>query len=249
MTRSSGLSAFILFLATQTLAQNAHQFLRSGDKDYVEEHYDAAEQAYQHAARQNPGSGNTIYNLGCALYQQGKFPEAEKSFQQADLANQPPDARADVLYNLGNARLKQRKYREAIEAYENSLRLRPGDAAAKQNLQMAKQKLEEQKKEEQKQQKKQDPNAGQQPPEDQQPQQDQPQDKPEQNQRQDQPKNAGQKPNQAQQEPGSADPGKMTRQEAQRLLETTIGPEDRKSARKYRATVRKTLPKDRQKDW
>lgn len=41
----------------------------------------------------------------------------------------------------------------------------------------------------------------------------------------------------------------MTKQEAQRLLETTIGPEDRRSARKYRATMRKTAPKTKQKDW
>ena len=39
---------------------------------------------------------------------------------------------------------KQEKFKEASEAYENSLRLRPGDPESKMNLQYAKQKLKEQ---------------------------------------------------------------------------------------------------------
>ena len=42
----------------------------------------------------------------------------------------------------------------------------------------------------------------------------------------------------------------MTREEAQRLLETTISPEDRKNARKYRAAMQqKKVPKASRKDW
>lgn len=242
-----------LFWGTDVLAQNAHQELRSGDQSFAKKEYTEAEQHYRKAVEQNPGSGNAIYNLGCVEYEQGKYPEAEKSFEEAVAGDQRPASKADGLYNLANARLKQRKFPEAIAAYENSLRLRPGDAAAKKNLQIAKQKLKEQQAEEKKQQQKNNPGEGQQPPPEQQPPQDkpnQPQNKPEEKPgQQPQQQDPGEKSGQEEQQPSPGQPGKMTKQEAQRLLETTIGPEDRRSARKYRATMRKTAPKTKQKDW
>ncbi len=237
-------------LATPALAQSAHKELRAGDKEYVRENYSAAQQHYQEAVRQNPGSLNATYNLGCAEYRQGKYPEAEKAFQQAVAGSQLPATKADALYNLGNAQLNQHKWSDAIEAYQNSLRLRPGDPATKQNLQMAKQKLkEEQQQQKQKQQQKQQQSQdSQQPPEDQKQPQDQPQSG---NSQQPQTPKSGEQPNQGQeQSPQPTEPGKMTREEAQRMLETTISPEDRKNARKYRATVQpRRAPGTNKKDW
>lgn len=237
-------------IVTSALAQSAHQELRAGDKEYVREKYSAAQQHYQEAVRQNPGNLNATYNLGCAQYRQGKYPEAEKAFQQAVAGSQLPDTKADALYNLGNAQLNQHKWSDAIEAYQSSLRLRPGDATTKQNLQMAKQRLKEEQqqqkqKEQQNQQQQQD---GQQPPND---QKQPPQEQPQPGNEQPQPPKSGEQPNQGQeQSPQPAEPGKMTRQEAQRMLETTIGPEDRKNARKYRATVQpRRAPRTNKKDW
>jgi len=245
MIRTYLLGGFLL-LTEGIFAQSAHELLREGDAAYAKKEYTAAQKNYAEAVTKNPGSGNAVYNLGCTQFQQGKYPEAEKSFEQAVAGDQLPDSKADGLYNLGNARLKQRKYREAIEAYENSLRLRPGDAAAKTNLQIAKQNLQKQKEEEQQKRQQENQDAGQQP------DQQTPPNQNDQNQDQQQPGETppkqGDQPDQ-QQPSGNTPPGKMSKQEAQRLLETTIGPEDRKSARKYRAVVRKTAPKSKQKDW
>ena len=231
-------------------AQNAHQSLRAGDRDYLRENYSVAQKHYQDAIRQNPGSLQATYNLGCAEYRQGHYPEAEKAFQQAVTGAQLPATKADALYNLGNARLKQQKFGEAIEAYESSLRLRPGDAATKQNLQMAKHKLQAEQKSQQKPQQNQN---GQPPSEDQkQPPQDQP--KPPQQQPdpgEGQPQNSEEQPGQEGRQPAPPTAtGQMTREEAQRTLETTIGPEDRKNARKYRAAgQQKKEVKTKKKDW
>ncbi len=248
------LFCLLTFCLTNTaiFGQNAHQALRAGDKEYLKENYTAAQEHYKEAVRQNSGSLNATYNLGCAEYQQGKYPEAEKAFEQAVAGSQLPATKADALYNLGNSQMKQQKFKEAVEAYENSLRLRPGDAATKQNLQMAKQKLkEEQQKQQQKQKQDQQQQNGQQPPEDQKPpqqdQQKQPQQQPPQNNSQ--PQKPEKQPGEDQ-GPTQKEPSKMTKQEAQRMLETTIGPEDRKNARKYRAAVQqKRVPKTNKKDW
>lgn len=240
---------WMLCVHIQALAQTAHQSLRAGDQAYLQENYTAAQQHYKDVVRQNPGSWSATYNLGCAEYQQGRYPEAEKAFQQAVAGSQLTAAKADAWYNLGNAQLKQHKWGEAIAAYESSLRLQPGDAAAKQNLQMAKQKLKEEQEEEQKRQQKQkqqeQEQAGEQPPNDQkQPSQEQPNGKDGQPQKPQESSGQGEKPT------PPTEPGKMTRQEAERMLETTIGPEDRKNARKYRAAVQqKKVPKTNKKDW
>lgn len=258
MTRFLCLLACLCWGRAATFGQSAHELLRSGDHAYEKANYGLAEQHYRAAARQNPGSLNAIHNLGCAEYRQGKYPEAEESFGQAAAGAQLPAVKANVLYNLGNARLHQRKYAAAIEAYENSLRLRPGDAAAKQNLQMAKQRLQQQKKEEeaQKQPEKDQQNAEQPPADDQQPpadQSNQPPDKPEEQPAKQPP---AQKPDdqagkgEGEGESPPTQPGQLTRQEAQRLLETMISPEDRKNARKYRAAVQqKKLPQANRRDW
>ncbi|HRU61906.1 MAG TPA: tetratricopeptide repeat protein, partial [Bacteroidia bacterium] len=70
---------------------------------------------------------------------QGKYAEAAEQFARVAAADPQPG----VLHNLGNALLHQHKYREAAQAYERSLRLRPGHPETKMNLQMAKKKLQE----------------------------------------------------------------------------------------------------------
>ena len=52
-------------------------------------------------------------------------------------AIEDPERKADALYNRGNAGLLSRAYSEAIRDYEEVLRNRPGDRAAKRNLEIA----------------------------------------------------------------------------------------------------------------
>ena len=243
----------LLASGTRLTAQSAHRSLLSGDHDYDQERYGEAEKHYRNATEKNPGSTDAAYNYGNALYQQGKYDEAARQFEKvASAANNP-----GVLYNLGNALLQQGKYREAASAYERSLRLRPGDANTKMNLQMAKKKIKEeeqkQKQQQQQQNQQQQPNQGQNQPQNQQnqSQQNQPQNQqqPQQqqpNQSQNQPQQ--QNPNQQQDQPQQST-GKMSRDQARRMLETTIGPNDQKSARKYRQRQSPTQGGKGKKDW
>lgn len=231
----------LIFFSQSLAAQSAHQLQRQGDREYENAHYREAEEAYRQAAQKKENDPAIQYNTGNSIYQQGHYSASENYFEQSAKTAKDPEARADAFHNLGNAYFKQQKFKEAVNAYENSLRLRPGDADTKVNLQMAlkkwKQQQEQQKKEQQQKQQ-------QQPQPDQQKQDQQKQDQQKQGQSQQQ--QPQEQPQQQEEQPSD---GNMTREQARRLLETAVGPEDQKNARKYRELEpgkHKTQPK---KDW
>ncbi len=227
-------------------AQSSHNHLRKGDAEYDKEHYKDAEKHYRDAAELKYGDPLAQYNLGNALYQQGRWEDAATRFEQAVSAAPDNAFKADALHNLGNAQLKQNKFKESVEAYEKSLRLRPGDAASKQNLQMAKKKLreEQQRQQQQQQQEKQQQDQQQQNQNNQ--QQNQPDKQPPQPEKQ-QP-NPGEQP-QEPQNPSDGKQEKLKKEEARRLLETAIGPEDQKNTRKYREQRQQPRSSGKEKDW
>lgn len=228
-------------------AQSAHKLLREGDRQYEQSNYREAEQAYRQASEQKSAPPGAIYNTGNAVYQQGNYAASEKLFEQAAQAAGNKTMQADALYNLGNARLKQQKYQEAVQAYENSLRLRPGDPQTKVNLQLAKKKLQqEQQKQQQQNQQNQQPNQ-QQNQQDQQQNQQTPQ-QPQQNQGQNQPQDQPQQQPKDQQSRQASD-GRMNPEQARRLLETAVAPEDQRNARKYREMEPGKHQKAPKKDW
>lgn len=139
------LTIALLFIATLTsFGQTGRKEIRMGNKLYDKADYLDSEVKYRKALEHNPNSLDAQFNLGDALYKQGKFDEAAKIFTQLTKANKSDDQQtrlAHSFYNLGNSLLKSKKLKESIEAYENSLRLNPKDMDAKYNLEYAKQLL------------------------------------------------------------------------------------------------------------
>ncbi|GAB4488092.1 MAG: tetratricopeptide repeat protein [Saprospiraceae bacterium] len=238
---------FCSTLAVPALAQSPHHHLRKGDSEYDLEHYKDAEKHYREAADLNYGDPVAAYNLGNALYQQGKWEDAAVRFEQVARSSSDKTLKADALHNLGNAQLKQHKFKEAIEAYENSLRLRPGDADTKQNLQMAKKKLKEEQQRQQQELQNQEQNQQQNQQKQQSPQDEKNDPQQNQEQSQDQPQQPNQGQPQQQQKPDNQQ--KLKKEEARRLLETAIGPEDQKNARKYRELRNQPKSSGKEKDW
>lgn len=235
-------------------AQPTHGPLLKGDEAYDRKRYKEAEKQYRIAANHEIGNPQAVYNLGNTLYQQGNWTDAQQRFAQAVDAIKDPAQKADAFHNLGDAYLKDRKFKEAVKAYQESLRLRPGDEGTKRNLQMAlkKRKEEEQKEKEKQQQQQQQQNQQNQdqnqpsqpnPPNN---QQDKPQDQPKQPQQnpQGQPKNP-----QGEEQQKMQDQQRLKKEDAKRLLETAIGPDDRKNAQKYRSAQQQSKPKGAKKDW
>ncbi len=247
------LLAFVIFALNVIKAQPTHTPLRKGDRAYDRVQYKEAEKQYRIAANHEIGNPQAVYNLGNTLYQQGNWKDAQQRFEQAASVAKDPAQRADALHNLGDAFLKDRKYKEAVKAYEASLRLRPGDPGTKQNLQMAKKNLREEEKKEkeknqQQQQQQQNKDQNQSPQQNPQNQQDK-QDKQE-NQSNQSPQNQQGQPQKKQPEqPQKMDEQQLKKEDAKRLLETAIGPDDRKNAQKYRAAQQQSKPKTQKKDW
>jgi tetratricopeptide (TPR) repeat protein len=249
-------SALGLLLCLAALAQgfgqSVHQSLKKGDRQYLRDNYKQAEKEYRTAADLELGNPKALYNLGNALYQQGKWEDAAERFDKAAQYSSNKADLANTLHNLGNALLKQNKFKEAVDAFENSLRLHPGDPATKTNLQMAKKKL--QKEEQEKQQKEQQQQNQQQQKE----QQDQQQQNQQQNQNQPneqqnqqnqpQPNNSGQ-PQQPDKQSQQPETGKMRKEDAQRILETAVEPDDQKNAKKYRSAQPNKRKKGNKQDW
>lgn len=142
-------------------AQNEREYIRKGNKLYKKSEYAGSEGLYRRAQGEDKPAEDAGFNLGAALYKQGRFGEAASEYGKDAVT-----ARADTLkqaqgfYNLGNSLLKEQKYEESIKAYINSLMLNPSDMQTKYNLAYAQDQLKKQ--EQQQQQQQQDQNKDQQ---------------------------------------------------------------------------------------
>lgn len=118
--------------------------VREGNKLYKNKKYTEAEIAYRKSLEVNPRSKEGCYNLGNALYKQGKFPEAAKQYQIAAAQEKDPARLANVYHNLGNISMKGKQYDKSVLAYKQSLRLNPKDDETRYNLALAQKLLQNQ---------------------------------------------------------------------------------------------------------
>ena len=214
----------LLFMSTLAFGQlyPERHSVRQGNRRYERENYVEAEAKYMGALSKNPASAEANFNLGDALYRQGRFEEAEQRFGALGQLPVGPEQWAQGFYNQGNAQVRQyqntsnkEKLTQALEAYKQSLRLNPDDREAKFNLAYVQKLLENEN----------GGGGGEN-------NQDQDQD---QNQDQDQDQNQGQNQNQDQQnndeqpDEGQQSPpeGRMSREEAEQLLNAMQNSEDR----------------------
>jgi Ca-activated chloride channel family protein len=130
----------LLLPAVLLPAQDAHVYLRKGDKAYVDGDFAAAETNYRKALEKEQARSGE-YNLGNSTYRQGRFEEAARHFESAAEQTTDPVAKAKAYHNLGNALYRQGNFAASAEAYKNSLRLQPHDPETGRNLVNALRKL------------------------------------------------------------------------------------------------------------
>jgi len=117
--------------------------MRAGNSLVAKGRNEEALQKYQEALVQEPDNVKIHYNIGRALYKQGKYPEAISEFQLG-LLTKDKKLQAKALYNIGDCQFQQRQLDQAIGSYTASLLLNPGDRQAKQNLEFCYQEKEKQ---------------------------------------------------------------------------------------------------------
>jgi len=150
----SGLIAlfFLICFSGPAWAQADKKFIRQGNRVYEKDKFPESEIYYRKALDKNKGSGDAVFNSGDALYKQKKYEDAGKQFIESHRMNEDKDKKSSSLYNLGNSLLMANKLQESIEAYKNSLRLKPDNKEAKYNLAYAQDLLKEQQQQQQQQQ-------------------------------------------------------------------------------------------------
>lgn len=205
-------AAMLLLLLVFTYsvsAQESREYIRKGNKLYKKSEFAGSEGMYRRAQGQEKATPDADFNLGDALYKQGKYGEASNEYEKSVSTYTDRIKQAESYYNKGNAHLKDNKYKESIDAYINSLKLVPDNMQAKYNLAYAQDQL---KKQEEQQKQQQDQNK-----DDQQKQQD----KADQNKenKNDQNQQDQQNQNDQQQQQDQQEQGTMSREDAKRLLD------------------------------
>jgi Tfp pilus assembly protein PilF len=124
----------MFFFAGFTLAQADKKFIRHGNREYEKEKFSESEIFYRKAIDKNKESADALFNSGDALYKQKKYQDAGQQFAETHKMNENKGKKSVSLYNLGNSMLMANKLQESIEAYKNSLKLKPDNQEAKYNL-------------------------------------------------------------------------------------------------------------------
>lgn len=131
-------SALAILLALSSAAPflrdtNSHAASVRGAKAYAASKYTDAVNAYAVAQKLAP-SPRGAFNLGTAQIAAG---EREKGSATLAEAIKDPALRADALFNRGNSALAAKAFDHAARDFIETLKLRPNDAAAKRNLEIA----------------------------------------------------------------------------------------------------------------
>jgi tetratricopeptide (TPR) repeat protein len=236
---SSMLAGTVLLAAISLpIGGTPHRKAEEGNRLYDEKAYEEALRAYTEGQVAAPEAPEFHYDIGNVLYRQGKFDAAGEAFNRA-LLSAPPSLAPLASYNLGNALFRQERYEDAVKAFRRTLEVLPDDGDAKQNLELALRAIEQQKqsREQQQQQQRQDN------------QQQQQQKQQEQQQQQgQQPEPSG---GENERSPGSQSgsrEGKMTPEQAKRLLDTIQEQEKQDLRRKAQRQVQQEEDAP-EKDW
>jgi len=145
------LLCLFLIISANLNAQTDKKYIRKGNREYEKNSFSESEISYRKAIDKNKQSPDAVFNVGDALYKQDKFEEAGKQFVENISQTDDNLKKSSGYFNLGNSLLKANKLPESIEAYKNSLKLDPDRKEAKYNLSYAQDLLKKQK-EQQKQQ-------------------------------------------------------------------------------------------------
>jgi tetratricopeptide (TPR) repeat protein len=240
--------------ALSAQAQNERKFIRQGNKIYEQALADTtkldttafsqAEVSYRKALEKRPDDLKWNFNLGDALYKQMNLEQATGKFEEIAKKSTDKVEKSRALHNLGNSLLMQNKLDESIDAYKNALRQNPNDLETKYNLVYAMNLKKKQDQQKQNQQQNQDQNKKDQNKDQNKDQGNKDQNKDQNKDKQDQNKDQQQQQNQQQQQQQ-----KISRENAERLLQALQNDEEKiqekvKKAKAERAQERKT-----DKDW
>ena len=143
MRKNWVICAFVLLLSLPANAQVDKREVRAGNRAFKKDEFRKSEIDYRKAVLKDSLSLAGQYNLASSLYRQEDYEGASKALETVKkVAGQASSA--DFWYNRGDVALAQKDYATAVDAFRQSLLLRPEDLDAKENYIYAKKMLENQ---------------------------------------------------------------------------------------------------------
>jgi len=123
----------IPFVDRFTRETNSHAATARGVKQFEQKKYADAQKSFA-TATSIASSPSRAFNLGTSQIAAGNREAGSSTIAKA-MAD--PSLRADALFNRGNSALSANAFDYAIRDYSDALRIRPNDADAKRNLEIA----------------------------------------------------------------------------------------------------------------
>ena len=128
----------LLVGTAQAGAQTDRNLIRQGNRAFKSQKWTEAETQYRKAISKNQKNPQAIYNLGCALMAQQKDSMAIQQFTNAAQLETNRLRRAASYHNMGVIMQNHREYAQAIEYYKMALRCNPQDNETRYNLALCK---------------------------------------------------------------------------------------------------------------
>jgi tetratricopeptide (TPR) repeat protein len=128
----------VLIVITSLLnGQSLRGLVNDGVDEYEENKFAEAEVNFKKGIEANVESFEPRFNLGDAIYKQGRFEEALEEFKNSAPLAKTDQEKASIFHNIGNTFIKSQKLQESIAAYKEALKLNPNDMETKYNLSYA----------------------------------------------------------------------------------------------------------------
>jgi len=131
----------LILQAGKTWGQSANALIRSGNQLYLNKHYPDAEADYKKALSKDDHSAPGLFNLGNTLYRQNQFDEAYQQYKSSAKYFTDTSSRSQADYNMGNTFMNKKDWKHSISSFENALKLNPKDGDARYNLAYAEEML------------------------------------------------------------------------------------------------------------
>jgi len=133
----------MVLLPAVTFSQSVRKKVLEGNKLFAEEKYDEANNKYRDASIDDPQSSKIHFNLGDTQYKKKKYEEALEEFGKV-LSTDDIMLQSKAYYNMGNTLYRMNKLPESILQYTQALKYNPDDIDAKYNLEYVRRKLKDQ---------------------------------------------------------------------------------------------------------
>ena len=248
------------FVAWSQDNPKANELIEKGNSLYEEGKFGEAEVNYRDGQAEGADPFISGFNLGDALFKQERYEEAASAFQSLPNLTDDKDRKAAAFHNLGNSFLKAEKFQESVDAFKQSLRNNPRDLDTKYNLAYAKRMLQQQQEQQEQQQQNKDNKENEDKKDDKQDQQQQQQDqkqdekkdeeqKQDQQQQQQQDQKQEEQEQQEQQEQQQPEENKISKEDAERMLDALNQDEKEIRDRLEKQKVKKGVKGKIEKDW